>query len=113
MNHFTGGRVKIANDILIKITREAALEVNGVHEVVNGQDFVSYDKFATSDTSKGVKIGSKDGQLRIDVRVVAETSHDLAALGEKIQQNIVDKMQVITGLTVVEVNVYIESVAKE
>ncbi len=109
---FSGGRVKIANDILAKITREASLEVKGVAEVVTGHDFVSYEKFATTDSAKGIKIAAKDGQLRIDIRIITTGAEDLAKTAEGVQQNVAEKLEVITGLRVVEVNVFIEAIAR-
>ncbi len=109
---FTGGRVKIANEILAKVTREASMEITGVADVLAGYDFVAYDKFSTTDSAKGVKIATKDGQVRIDVRLIAAHPDELSEIGEKVQRNIVEKMEVITGLTVVEVNVSIESIAR-
>lgn len=105
---FTGGRVKIANNIIEKVVREAALEVAGVAEVLNGHDFVSYEKFTTTESHKGVKLATKEGQVRSDVRMIAHNAEDLTRVAEAVQQNVADKLEVVTGLHVVEVNVYIE-----
>ncbi|MDI9501779.1 MAG: Asp23/Gls24 family envelope stress response protein [Tissierellia bacterium] len=107
-NTFTGGRVKIANTIIEKVVREAAMEVTGVAELLPGHDFVSYDKFTTTDTMKGVKIATKDGQVRIDLRLIAHNAEDLTKIAESAQRNITEKLHVITGLRAVEVNVFIE-----
>lgn len=107
-NTFTGGRVKIANHIIEKIIREACMEVPGVAEVLSGQDFVSYDKFTTTDSSKGVKLATRDGQVRIDLRLEVLGAEDLTKVAEEVQHNVSEKLAVITGLKVIEVNVTIE-----
>lgn len=109
-NTFQGGRVKIANDILAKVTREAALEVVNVKEVLNGADFVNYEKFTTTDSNKGLKIAAKDGLVRIDIRLIAGSNNNIAMTAEEVQKNITEKMEIITGLAVVEVNVFVESI---
>lgn len=109
---FTGGRVKIANEILAKIAREAAMEINGVSEVLSGYDFVSYEKFATADSVKGIKIATKDGQIRVDIRIELEHAEELAVIAEKVQHNIAEKLEVITGLHAAEVNVFVESISR-
>lgn len=108
--NFNGGRVKIANDILAKITREAALEVPNVNEVSNGTDFVPYEKFTTSDSNKGLKIAVKEGLIRIDVRLTVGLLENIGLTAEKVQKNITEKIEIITGLTVIEVNVLVEAV---
>lgn len=111
-NQFRGGSVKISNDILEKITREATLEIEGVHSVGAGHDFVSFEKFTTVESHKGLKIAVGQGKLRIEVRVVLEAVESIPSVCEAVQRNVVEKIRVMTGLEVVEINVHVESVAR-
>lgn len=107
-NTFHGGRVKIANSIIEKVVREAAMEVAGVADVGPGYDFVPYDRFTTTESNKGIKLATRDGQIRTDVRLAVSHAEDITKVAESVQLKVVEKLQAITGLRVVEVNIYVE-----
>lgn len=109
-NTFTGGRVKIANSIIEKVVREVAMEEADVAEVLAGHDFVSYDKFTTTESYKGVKLAAKDGQVRADLRLIVHNTEDITRVAESVQKKVAEKLDIITGLRVVEVNVFIEGI---
>ena len=59
---------------------------------------------------KGVKAESVNGAIKLTVYICVGKNADVKAVAEKVQQNVKDKIQTMTGTAVTQVNVNIADV---
>lgn len=103
------GTVKISNFIIIKIAGLAALEVEGVHEVVGfNEDSISYTK--QSSDNKGIKMEIVDSKIFLELTLLIDENHNIPEVAKNVQAAIIDQVMTMTGLEVVEVNLIINGI---
>ena len=104
------GSVKIANDVVAIIAGLAATEVDGVAGMSGGITGGITEMLGMKNLSKGVKVEVGDKETAIDIFIVVEYGYKISEVGEKVQQNVKDTVETMTGLNVIEVNVNIQGV---
>lgn len=103
------GVTSIADSVVAKIAALAAREVQGVHELggalsgalasVVGR--IRGDEHRTNGI--GVEVGSR--QAAVDLSMTVEYPASIHEVAESVRNNVIDRVQSMTGLEVVEVNV--------
>ena len=107
-NTFPHGTVHISNDIIAVIAIKAATEVEGVCDVAGSQT-VKHDLSEHRKRVKGkMTVIIQDGFVYVDVPVILRFDTSVQEVSEEIQLKIKEQIEMITGLTVVEVNVFVE-----
>lgn len=104
------GTVKISNDVVAIIAGVAATEVEGVAGMSGGITGGITEMLGMKNLSKGVKVEVGDEETAIDLYIVVEYGSKIGELGEKVQKNVKDTVETMTGLNVIEVNVNIQGV---
>lgn len=101
-----GGSLQISTDVLAKIARQAALEIEDVHNVSAGNVGVKslWGKVAPQ---RAVSVELTDDVAEITVNLVVKYGCKIPALCEKVQQNVKNSVQNMTNITVSRVNVTI------
>ncbi len=109
MNDHVGGSLQIATDVLAKIARQAALEVEGVRDVRAGNTKVKnlWGKVAPQ---KAVTVQLTDDVAEITVCLVVDFGSKIPSLCEKVQQNVKSSVQNMTNITVSRVNVTVSGI---
>ncbi len=109
MNDHVGGSRQIATDVLAKIARQAALEVEGVRDVRAGSTKVKnlWGKVAAQ---KAVTVQLTDDVAEITVCLVVDFGSKIPSLCEKVQQNVKSSVQNMTNITVSRVNVTVSGI---
>ncbi|WP_425540159.1 Asp23/Gls24 family envelope stress response protein [Microaceticoccus formicicus] len=103
------GTVKISNFIIIKIAGLAALDIEGVHEVVGfNEDSFSYTK--QSADNKGIKMEIIDNKIYLELTLLIDVNHNIPKVAKDVQEAIIDQVRTMTGLEVVEVNLIINGI---
>lgn len=103
------GSVKISNFIIIKIAGLAALEVEGVHEVVGfNEESFSYTKQSTD--NKGIKMEIIDNKIYLELTLLVDGNHNIPEVAKNVQESIIDQVMTMTSLEVVEVNLVINGI---
>jgi uncharacterized alkaline shock family protein YloU len=106
------GKVTIAPNVLVTIVQERANSVPGVAQLcVNVPGVKRLLGLPTA--GRGVGANIEDGQVVVDVYLVAKRDVDLLRMGRQLQQEITRDMEDIVGMQVREVNVHIEDVETE
>ena len=112
------GTVRIAPSVLASLASLTTLEMPGVarmgdaaslHPAGGGLRNLSRGRQGSSD---GVRLVVLDGAVHIDIAVIAHQGNSLRHLGRAIQQAVIDAFQVMVGMPVAEVNVFVEDVAE-
>ena len=99
-----GGSLQISTEVLAKIARLAALEIDGVAEVTTGG----------SQNVRGlpVNVVLEDGIATVTVHLAAVYGSKIMPLCEKVQENVKQTIQNMTGITVARVDVLVVGLAE-
>lgn len=104
------GTVRISNDVVAIIAGVAATEISGVVGMSGGITGGITEMLGMKNLSKGVKVELEDKEVTIDLFIIVEYGSRISELGEKIQQNVKQTVETMTGLNVISVNVNIQGV---
>ena len=112
-NTVAGGSLHISTDVIVKITRLAAMEVDGVQDVSavapTMRNLLGKGK-KTIEAKKPVSVKMEDGVAEIEVNVLVTYGMRIPAMCVRIQENVKSAVQNMTGITVSRVNVVVRGV---
>ncbi|MBQ6848298.1 MAG: Asp23/Gls24 family envelope stress response protein [Clostridia bacterium] len=110
MNNKT--ELSINTEVLARMAEIAAKEVEGVAGLAKKAiDLKSAVKTKTPFT--GVKVESVNGALKLNVYICVRKDAVVNEVAEKVQSNVKDKIQTMTGTAVTQVNVSVADVELE
>ena len=110
------GRTTIADTVVAKIAGIAAREIAGVHNMGTGAVRAMgalrerLPGSARTSITQGVNVEVGERQAAIDVDVVCEYGVRIVDVTNAVRQNIVNRIQDMTGLEVTEVNIAVDDV---
>ena len=104
------GNVEISEEVIGSIASLAALEVEGVAEMVGGITKGIVEKLGKKSYSKGVKIVRNDNEIIIDLNIIVDFGVQIQNVGYNVQKKVKQSVEVMTGLSVVQINVNVEGV---
>jgi uncharacterized alkaline shock family protein YloU len=104
------GQTTIADAVVTKVAGIAAREVGGVYELGGGVartlGAVTNRLPGSSDSSsQGVSVEVGEKEAAVDLKVVIEYGESIPKVSQAIRENVVRRIEGITGLSVTEVNV--------
>ncbi len=104
--------LSINTEVLKKMAKIAATEIEGVAGISNRSiDLKGAIKSKTP--FAGVKVESVNGALEICVYIVVKKEANVKDVAEKVQENVKDKIQSMTGSAVTKVNVTVADIEFE
>lgn len=107
INEIHSGSVHITEDVIISIANVEANNTEGVRPLpVN-----MMERFSNIYSNKGVEVTLDEANVYITIRVSIEFGKNLVQVANEIQERVKEKIETMTGLHVVEVNVVVEHVA--
>ena len=98
-----GGSLQISTEVLAKIARLAALEIDGVAEVTTGGSQNVRGLLGRTGLQKPVNVVLEDGIATVTVHLTAVYGSKIMPLCEKVQENVKQTIQNMTGITVARV----------
>ncbi|SCH11919.1 MULTISPECIES: Asp23/Gls24 family envelope stress response protein [unclassified Romboutsia] len=98
------GQVKISNDVIATIAGLAALEVEGVETITTFTDKLLKN-------NNGVKIQIEDEDVNLDIMVLIDYGISIPDIALKIQENVKNTVETMTGLKVSQVNIHIQGIS--
>ncbi|MGM9570602.1 MAG: Asp23/Gls24 family envelope stress response protein [bacterium] len=104
------GTLRIANEVVAVIAGLAATEVDGVAGMSGGIVGGIAEILGKKNLSKGVKVEVGEKEAAVDLYLIMEYGSYIPQVAENVQTNVKKSIENMTGLTVVEVNVYIQGV---
>ncbi|HSH36385.1 Asp23/Gls24 family envelope stress response protein [Schnuerera sp.] len=104
------GTVKIANDVVAIIAGLAATEVDGVTSMSGGITGDITEMLGMKSLSKGVKVEVGEKEAAIDIFLIVNYGSKISEVAAKVQQNVKETVETMTGLNVVEVNINVQGV---
>jgi uncharacterized alkaline shock family protein YloU len=113
------GTTQIAYVVVAKIARLATREVSGVYAMGRGlaraiagvRSVISPS--ATESSTMGVSVEVGEQQAAVDIDIVAEYGLNLLEVAETVRANVIDRIESMTGLEVIEVNITVDDVHME
>ena len=103
-----GGKIVFADDVVATIAFLAAGEVEGVHAMI-GSTSIS-EMLGKKNYTKGVKVEVGTEECACDITIVVKYGYRIQAVAQKVQEEIKNAIETMTGLRVVEVNVNVNGI---
>jgi len=108
-----GGTLQISTEVIAKIARCAALEIDGVAEVSCGkQNKKLKNLLEASSIQPPVVVEMRDGTANITLHLMMSFGARIPAVAEKVQENVKNAVQNMTNVTVSRVNLVIAGLAE-
>lgn len=105
-----GGKVVFAEDVVATIASLAAGDVEGVHAMSgSAMDGIS-EKFGKKSYTKGIRVEVGTQECAVDLSLIIKYGYRIQDVAKKVQQEVRDAIETMTGLKVVEVNVAVTSI---
>ncbi|MGL5642776.1 MAG: Asp23/Gls24 family envelope stress response protein [Paraclostridium sp.] len=96
------GQVKISNDVIATIAGLAAIEVEGVETTSTFTDKLL--------KNNGVKIQIEEDEVVLDVMVIIDYGISIPDIDFKVQENVKNTVETMTGLKVSQVNIHVQGI---
>ena len=103
----SGGSLQISSDVLEKIARQAALEIEGVASVKALPTGSAYGRLAAPKT---VRVVMNNEVADVEIGLVVDYGVKIREISEKVQQNVKNAIQNMTGLTVGRVDLVVAGI---
>jgi uncharacterized alkaline shock family protein YloU len=104
------GKTTIANGVVAKIVGIATREIDGVHDVVGSGAGATISGLASrvtrSDTrAQGVSVEVGEREVAASINIIAVYGVSIPQLADAVRRNIIDRVEAMTGLTVIAVDI--------
>jgi uncharacterized alkaline shock family protein YloU len=103
------GNTTIADAVVTKVAGIAAREVRGVHNLGGGMSrtigSVTQRVGIGDERSQGVSVEVGEREAAVDLIVTVEYGESVPQVSQAIRDNVIKRIEAITGLSVTEVNV--------
>ncbi len=114
------GQTHIADGVVAKIAGMAAREIPGVRSMGRGLArrmgqlrALVPGQSETPSVTQGVSVEVGEREAAIDLDIVTWYGQSIVEVTEAVRRNVVDRVQGMTGLTVVEVNINVDDIYVE
>lgn len=104
------GTIQIAPEVIEVIAGLATIEVEGIAGMSGGLAGGISELLGKKNVAKGVKVEVGQKEAAVDVSVIVQYGHKIPEVANEVQENIKRNIEIMTGLTVVEVNVHVHDV---
>lgn len=107
-----GGSLQISTEVIGKIARCAALEIDGVAEVSCGrQNRKVKDLLEIASLQSPVTVTMREGTAEITLHLLVSFGARIPSVAEKVQENVKSAVQSMTNVTVSRVDLVIAGLA--
>ena len=108
-----GGRIIFADEVVATIASLAVTDVEGVSALNGGMVEGISEMLGKQVLTKGVKVEVGQEEAAVDISVNILYGYKIREVCEKIQSAVKSAIETMTGLRVVEINVFVQSVVFE
>lgn len=108
-----GGSLQISTEVLGKIARCAAMEIEGVADVSCGRQNKKVKELLEKvNVQSPVTVEMRDGTAEITLNLMVTFGARIPAVAEKVQENVKNAVQNMTNVTVSRVDLIIAGLAE-
>ncbi len=110
-----GGSLQISTEVIAKIARCAALEIEGVADISCGrqQSKKAKELLEIINVQSPVTVEMREGTADITLNLIVKFGTCVPVMAEKVQKNVKNAVQNMTRVTVSRVNLVIAGLAEE
>lgn len=101
------GSLKISNEVVAKIAKLAALEIDGVADVSAGGMQSVRGLLSKASLQKPVAVDLSDGVAVVQIHIIAAYGSKIMKVSARVQENVKQTIQNMTGITVSRVDVVV------
>lgn len=103
------GTMKVSENVIISITKNAAMEVSGVASIAT-KPFKITKLISNNVDNSCVEAVMLDGVARISISIIVHNGYNVTSICEQIQERVKAAVQSMTGVPVSKVNVSVVDV---
>ena len=103
------GSLYISTSVIEKVSKLAALEIDGVADVSTGSSGVK-GIFAKTNLPKAVDVNMCDGVAEVDIHIIVKYGCKVPAVCKNVQESVKSNIQNMTEVTVSKVNVIVAGI---
>lgn len=105
------GIISIDNEVIARIAGVAAIECYGIVGMAakNVKDGIVH-LLKKESLTKGIKLTLEENKVSIDLHIIVEYGTNISAIADNIISTVKYKVEDITGLEVIQVNIFVEGV---
>ena len=107
------GNIRIADDVVKTIVAKAVTDVEGVYKLAGGVVDEVSKMLGKKRPTNGVKVEVGEVECSIEVYLVIKYGYKIPEVAEEVQKVVLEEVSRLSGLKVVEVNVYVQNVKIE
>lgn len=104
------GNIRIADDVVKTIAAKAASEVDGVYKLAGGVVDEVSKMLGKKRLTNGVKVEVGEKECNIEVYIIIEYGYKIPHVAQEVQKAVLSAVSGLSGLKVVEVNIYVQNV---
>ncbi|HHW54617.1 MAG TPA: Asp23/Gls24 family envelope stress response protein [Firmicutes bacterium] len=104
------GRTKVADEVVAIIAGLAATEVEGVVGMSGGIVSGIAERLGRKDLTRGVKVEVGEEEVAVDLFLITKFGMSIPDIARQVKENVKAKIESMTGLEVVEVNVNVQGI---
>ena len=104
------GTIRIADEVVGIVASLAATEIPGVAGMSAGLVGGIAEMLGKKNLAKGVKVEVGEKEAAVDLYIIVEYGVRIPDVALKVQENVKQAIESMTGLDVVEVNIHIQGV---
>jgi uncharacterized alkaline shock family protein YloU len=105
------GTTRIEDTVVTKVAAIAARETRGVYDLGGGAarafGAVSERVGMSDDRSRGVSVDVGEREAAVDLTLVVEYGESIPQVSQDVRENVIKRIEGITGLEVAEVNIVV------
>lgn len=107
------GSIHISEDAVATIVRMAADQVEGIAHAPSSMASGFTEKLGKKNPAKGVKLELTESEAKIGLYIYVEYGVKIPKLAMELQKVVRQSVQMMTGLQVKEVNIYVQGISFE
>ena len=107
------GNIRIADDVVKTIAAKATADVEGVYKLAGGVVDEVSKILGKKRPTNGVKVEVGEVECNIEIYIVVKYGYKIPEVAEEVQKNVLEEVSRLSGLKVVEVNIYVQNVKME
>lgn len=104
------GSVRIADEVVSIIAGIAATDIKGVAGMSGGIAHGIAEMLGKKNLSRGVKVNVGETEATIDLYIIVDYGAKIPDVTRNIQEAVKQNVETMTGLSVLEVNVFVQGV---
>ena len=107
------GILKISNEVIASIAKNAALEVDGVKGIKINPLTIITDLIKKGYNNKGINLEISEREVQVGITIIVQYGVSIPDVASLVQENIRTAIEEMTGLLVLAVNVSIGDLHSE